>query len=429
VFAGVWARRSEAAHELANAHSVAAFTDLDALFDACDGVTFSVPPGVQADLAARAARAGKAVCSTSPSGSMSVTPSGRGDDEAASSQVIFTNRYYDSMRAFLDTARQFDSYGGRASFFGNGCVPGSYFATPWRLEHGALLDLGPHVLDALDAALGPIVDISARGDVNKIAFLECAHEQGRISQAALCATTNQDGGLCVEVHGLDGRHRFDAGALDPDQLRVEMRTASHRIVAEFVECIRNGRHTSSTYRGSRCNGSSTSRPHNSSPPERRRRPPAVDQTTAERRRSFRRRCALQERLFPRAQTRVRLAIGAHPFTPPIRQEPERQEDGEVVEANCPVAGIGMNGWAGAPQEIPPDPAHIARFLPEVVTEGADPSGRLDPSGGDDARVPLRKVGQLVGVHVVVDEPTLLGGRGHQSSPSSSPTASPSRARS
>ena len=68
VFAGVWARRSEAAHELANAHGVAAFTDLDALFDACDGVTFSVPPGVQAELAARAARAGKAVLLDKPVG-------------------------------------------------------------------------------------------------------------------------------------------------------------------------------------------------------------------------------------------------------------------------------------------------------------------------------------------------------------------------
>jgi predicted dehydrogenase len=253
VFAGVWARRSEAAHELASAHSVAAFTDLDALFDACDGVTFSVPPGVQAELAARAARAGKAVLLDKPVGLdvRQATELAAAIDEAGVvSQVIFTNRYYDSMRAFLDTARQFDSYGGRASFFGNGCVPGSYFATPWRVEHGALLDLGPHVLDALDAALGPIVDISARGDANKIVFLECAHEQGRISQAALCATTNQDGGLCVEVHGLDGRHRFDAGALDPDQLRVEMRTASHRIVAEFVECIRNGRsHELDVHRG------------------------------------------------------------------------------------------------------------------------------------------------------------------------------------
>ncbi len=28
-------------------------------------------------------------------------------------------------------------------------MPGTYFATPWRLEQGGLLDLGPHVLDGL----------------------------------------------------------------------------------------------------------------------------------------------------------------------------------------------------------------------------------------------------------------------------------------
>ena len=244
VFAGVWARRPEAAQELANTHGVAAFTDLDALFDACDGVTFSLPPDVQAELAARAARAGKAVLLDKPVGldvRQAAELAAAIDEAGVVSQVIFTNRYYDSMRAFLDEARQFDSYGGRASFFGNGCVPGTYFATPWRLQQGGLLDLGPHVLDGLDAALGTIVDISARGDVHKIVFLECEHENGRISQATLCATSNQDGGLCVEVHGLEGRRRFDAGALGPDELRAEVRTASRRIVAEFVECIRAGR--------------------------------------------------------------------------------------------------------------------------------------------------------------------------------------------
>lgn len=252
-FAGVWARRPEAADELARAHGVPAFTDLDALFDACDGVTFSLPPDVQADLATRAARAGKAVLLDKPVGldvRQAAELAAAIDEAGVVSQVIFTNRYYDSMRAFLDEARRFDSYGGRASFFGNGCVPGTYFATPWRLEQGGLLDLGPHVLDGLDAALGPIVDISARGDAQKIVFLECEHEHGRISQAALSATSNQDGGLCVEVHGLAGRHRFDAAAFTPEQMQAEVRTAMGRIVGEFVECIRAGRsHELDVHRG------------------------------------------------------------------------------------------------------------------------------------------------------------------------------------
>jgi predicted dehydrogenase len=240
-FVGVWARRPEAAGELAATHEVEAYTDLDALFEACDAVTFSLPPDVQAELAGRAARAGKAVLLDKPVGLNTVQAEELAsaiDAAGVISQVIFTNRYYDSMRTFLEEARMFDSYGGRASFFGNGCVPGSYFATPWRLQQGGLLDLGPHVLDGLDAALGTIVGITARGDAQKIVLLECEHENGRVSQAALSATSNQNGGLAVEVHGLDGNRRFDAAAFTQEQMVVEVRTAQRRIVAEFAEAVR-----------------------------------------------------------------------------------------------------------------------------------------------------------------------------------------------
>jgi len=242
-FVGVWARRTEAATELASAHGTQAFTDLDELFEACDAVTFSLPPDVQVELACRAAHAGKAVLLDKPVGlNIAQAEQLAGDIDAAGviSQVIFTNRYYDSMRAFLDAARTFDSYGGRASFFGNGCVPGTYFATPWRLEQGGLLDLGPHVLDGLDAALGTIVSITARGDAQKIVLLECEHENGRVSQAALSATSNQNGGLAVEVHGLDGRHQFDAAVFTPDEMAAEARTAQRRIVEEFANAVRSG---------------------------------------------------------------------------------------------------------------------------------------------------------------------------------------------
>lgn len=240
---GVWARRPEAAAPLAAAHGTVAFDDVDALFDACDAVTFSLPPDVQAEYAARAARAGKAVLLDKPVG-LDVAQAEQLADVIGSagviSQVILTNRYYDSMRAFLDATRSFDSYGGRASFFGNGCVPGTYFATPWRLEQGGLVDLGPHVLDGLDAALGTIVGITARGDVHGIVLLECEHDNGRISQAALSATSNQHGGLAVEVHGLTGALRFDAAAFSPEVMMAEVQAAQRRIVAELAEAVRTG---------------------------------------------------------------------------------------------------------------------------------------------------------------------------------------------
>ncbi len=162
------------------------------------------------------------------------------DDANAVSQVILTNRYFDSMRSFLDDARALDSYGGRASFFGDGCVAGTYFATPWRIAEGGLLDLGPHVLDGLDAALGRIVAIEAHGDPHRLVLLECEHENGGVSQAALSANSNQPDGLKVEAYGLDGRCTFDAGAFTAEQAAAEFTTAQRRIVAEFAAALASG---------------------------------------------------------------------------------------------------------------------------------------------------------------------------------------------
>jgi hypothetical protein len=154
------------------------------------------------------------------------------------------------MRSFLHDVRDVDSYGGRASFFGNGCVTGTYFATPWRVAEGGLLDLGPHVLDGLDAALGPIVGIDAIGDPHRLVLLECEHENGRVSQGALSANSNQTSGLMVEVCALDGRHTFDAGTLTAEQTAAEFATAQRRIVSEFAAAVASGKsHELDAHRG------------------------------------------------------------------------------------------------------------------------------------------------------------------------------------
>jgi predicted dehydrogenase len=242
-FVGVWARRPEAANELATRYGAVAYDDFDALAAECDGLTFSLPPDVQADLAARAARAGCAVLLDKPVGldlAQAEALAAAIDESGVASQVILTNRYLDEMRSFLTDSESFGAYGGRASFFGNGCLPGTYFGTPWRLVRGGLLDLGPHVLDGLDAALGPIVDIRATGDAFGLVFLECEHVDGRRSQAALSATSNQHGGLRVELHGLDGQLTFDAAQLGAEDSAAPFIAAQRTIVSEFVEAARRG---------------------------------------------------------------------------------------------------------------------------------------------------------------------------------------------
>ena len=58
----VWARRRAAAEELAGRFGASATEALDDLLDRCDVVAFAVPPDVQADLALRAAEAGRLCC-------------------------------------------------------------------------------------------------------------------------------------------------------------------------------------------------------------------------------------------------------------------------------------------------------------------------------------------------------------------------------
>jgi predicted dehydrogenase len=241
---GVWARRPDAAAALAASLSVSAVDELDRLIDGTDAVAFAVPPAVQAELAARAASAGRAVLLDKPiaadlAGAEALAAAV--DVAGVASQVILTNRYLAPMRAFLAAAASVPRrYGGRASFFGDGCVPGTYFGTPWRIEEGGLLDLGPHVLDALDAALGPITAIEARGDVHGLVLLTCEHGDGVVSQGALSGTTHQTGGLAVEVHGPDGAVRFDSAAFAPEDAAEEFAAAQRRIVEEFATCVRTG---------------------------------------------------------------------------------------------------------------------------------------------------------------------------------------------
>jgi predicted dehydrogenase len=56
--AAVWARRPEAAAEIAQEYGASVAETFDDLLAGCDAVAFAVPPDVQADLAPRAAAAG-----------------------------------------------------------------------------------------------------------------------------------------------------------------------------------------------------------------------------------------------------------------------------------------------------------------------------------------------------------------------------------
>src|SRR5258708_21481563 len=106
--AGVWARRPEASAELAAEHGAPSFADIEELFDSCEAVAFSVPPDVQAELATRAAQAGKAVLLEKPL-AMDLEGARRLADAigeaGVASQMVFTMRYTGAARAFLQQVR------------------------------------------------------------------------------------------------------------------------------------------------------------------------------------------------------------------------------------------------------------------------------------------------------------------------------------
>src|SRR3954451_2241728 len=115
--------------------------------------------------------------------------------------IVLSWRYAESIRTFVDDAQRFGAMGGRGLFV-SGALLGGIFATPWRLERGPLLDLGPHVGDLLDAALGPVTDVPATGDLLGWVSLSLTHEGGAVSNASLCASSAlQPHRAAVELYG------------------------------------------------------------------------------------------------------------------------------------------------------------------------------------------------------------------------------------
>src|SRR5919106_818423 len=103
------------------------------------------------------------------------------------SLVVLTWRYAAAVRSFLTTAAQERLVAGTGAFLSDGLLQGP-FRTPWRLDRGPLLDLGPHVIDLLDAALGRVVGIGAYGDGHRWVGLFLEHQGGAMSQASLSAS-------------------------------------------------------------------------------------------------------------------------------------------------------------------------------------------------------------------------------------------------
>lgn len=208
LLAGVWGRRRDAAATLAAAHGATAYSSYDELIDASEAVAFAVPPDVQAQLAPRAARAGRHVLLDKPlaldvAGAEAIVEAVAAAGVA--SVVLLTNRFAASTRAFLDDARRIAPLGGRAWFISDVLLRMPREESPWRHAYGALYDIGPHLIDLADAALGPVVpgSVRANGDSRAWMGLLLEHESGAVSELSLSLATSGGGGIGIEVFARD----------------------------------------------------------------------------------------------------------------------------------------------------------------------------------------------------------------------------------
>jgi predicted dehydrogenase len=165
-----------------------------ALIEAVDVVAFSVPPDVQAELAVRAAAAGRALLLEKPL-ALTVAAAERVVEAArAPTAVFFTSRFDPTIAAWFRSevdGRSWD--GGSVLRLASIFEPGNPFgASAWRRERGALWDVGPHALAALLPTLGAVERVEAvRGPRDEV-HLALRHASGAASSVSLSLTAPAD---------------------------------------------------------------------------------------------------------------------------------------------------------------------------------------------------------------------------------------------
>jgi predicted dehydrogenase len=205
---GIWGRDVARAKAVGAEVDVPGFADLDALLSEVDAVALAVPPDVQVGLAERAAAAGKHLLLEKPI-ALNVADADRVVTAVraarVASVVFFTFRFRAETSTWLEQASRTRLAGGHASWLSS--LAGSPFdASPWRKEHGALWDIGPHALSVLVPALGYVVSVQAGAGLRDTVHLVLTHESGAASTVTLSHTVApMAAGIEMFVHGDAGR--------------------------------------------------------------------------------------------------------------------------------------------------------------------------------------------------------------------------------
>jgi predicted dehydrogenase len=236
---GVWGRDPLKSADLATELGTRSYSDVDALLDDVDAVTFAVPPDVQCDLAVRAAEAGRHLLLEKPIAT-SAAAAERLEAAAARAQiasiVFFTRRFVPETGAWLQRANDLGGWDcGRAEFASAALVDGGAFSTsPWRHARGALWDVGPHALSVLCAVLGDVTAVVAAGGRGDQVHLIMHHAGGASSTASLSLTVPPPAtGNALYVYGPSGRTTAPSSALDMSQLAAAHGSALDALIGQI----------------------------------------------------------------------------------------------------------------------------------------------------------------------------------------------------
>lgn len=187
---GVWGRNPEKAGALAVRHGVPAFDDPDALIEAVDAIAVALPPDIQAEIAVRAATAGRHLLLDKPL-ALSLPDADRvvaaAEGSGVASVVFFTQRFHPNVVGFLaSTAAAGGWRHARVTMFASIFQPGQpYGESTWRRERGALWDIGPHALSLVLPVLGRVTRVAATDGPSGLVHLLLTHEGGATSALSL----------------------------------------------------------------------------------------------------------------------------------------------------------------------------------------------------------------------------------------------------
>jgi predicted dehydrogenase len=186
---GTWGRSPDKAAALAGRVGAQAFERFEDMLDATDVVSFAVPPFIQPGLAVAAARAGKHLLLEKPI-ALTLAEADRmvmaAGEAGVSSIVFFTRRFDPETEAGIERTAAGTWTSAHARFLTAALLPGTpYSDSRWRHEHGALWDIGPHVLSVLLPILGPVAEVAARAEPDRSLCLRLTHDRGAISDATL----------------------------------------------------------------------------------------------------------------------------------------------------------------------------------------------------------------------------------------------------